>query len=133
MSNTNSPLFTIINSINWDKDADLIHEYNESDYVPFLVNRGMSMNPDTVLYAQDMNLSPNLDRILQYKYYLYSVRKKKRYSSWAKKIKVDDNMKIISEYYGISIKKAKECSDMISSEDLDHMKSYLEKGGVKKK
>jgi hypothetical protein len=122
----------ILNSINLTKDVDLIDEYNKTDYVPFLINRGMSFYPETILHANFLNSNSHLDRILQYKYYLYSVKKKKRFSKWLSNSKTPEKILIISKFYGISINKAKEITDMITSEDLDNMKNYLDTGGTKR-
>ena len=132
MSKEKSPLFKIIDSINFDKDFDMISDFNDSDYLPFMINKAMSMGVDTHLPAQEMNLRSSLDKTIQYKYYLYSVRKKKRFNPWAKKLQTSDKAKIIAEYYDISLRKAKEYENLVSSEDLKNMKKYLDKGGVKK-
>jgi hypothetical protein len=121
----------VLNSINVTKDADLINEYNKSDYVPFLINRGMSFYPDTILHANTMNEYSLLDKELQYKYYIYSVRKKKRFTKWLSSSKPPEKLKIIANYYKISLKKAKSIVDMISKEDLLKMKQFLDPGGVK--
>lgn len=122
----------ILNSINLNKDTDLIDEYNKSDYVPFLINRGMSFFPDTILHANEMNINSHLDRDMQYKYYLYAVRKKKRFSKWLSNKKPNEKILIISEYYKISLNKAKSISDMITSEDIQNMKKHLDTGGMRK-
>lgn len=132
MSKEKSPLFKIIDSINFDKDFDMISHFNDSDYIPFMINKAMSMGVDTHLSAQEMNLRASLDKTIQYKYYLYSVRKKKRFNPWVKKLQTSDKAKIIAEYYDISLRKAKEYENLVSSEDLKNMKKYLDKGGVKK-
>lgn len=132
MSKEKSPLFKIIDSINFDKDFDMISDFNDSDYLPFMINKAMSMGVDTHLPAQEMNLRSSLDKTIQYKYYLYSVRKKKRFNPWVKKLQTSDKAKIIAEYYDISLRKAKEYENLVSSEDLKNMKKYLDKGGVKK-
>jgi len=121
----------ILNSINLTKDADLIDEYNKSDYVPFLINRGLSFYPETILHANFLNSQHHLDRILQYKYYLSAIKKKKRFSKWLKNCKPSEDILIISKYYNISVNKVKEISDMITSEDLDNMRKYLDIGGSK--
>lgn len=121
-----------MNSINMNKNVDLIDEYNESDYVPFVVNRCFSYYPDTILLANELNQKLGyLDKKLQYKYYLYSVRKKKRFSPWLK-YKADDKLKTIQTYYNTSLRKAKEMSNMVSDDDIKNMKNYLDKGGKKK-
>lgn len=123
----------ILKSINSTKDKDLIDKYNSSDYVPFIINRGMSFYPDTILHSNNLNCNPHLDKELQYKYYLYAVKKKNRYAKWLSNNKTSEKVKTISKYYSISIKKAKEIEDMISDEDLKMFEEYLDVGGVSSK
>jgi hypothetical protein len=121
----------ILKSINLTKDADLIDSFNESDYPAWVVNRAMSFYPDTILQVNEMNQRSAIPRIMQYKYMLYSVRKKNRYSPWLK-VKVDPDVAVIKEYYGYSTRKAKEMIPLISKESLHQMKESLDRGGIRK-
>lgn len=118
----------IMKSLNQNKDADLIDEYNQADYVPYVVNRIFSFFPDTIMYANEMNATPFLDRRLQYKYLLYAVRKKSRFSEWLKS-PLTDEVKLVKEYFGYSTKKAKAVLPLLSANDLEEIKSILDKGG----
>ena len=53
------------------------------------------------------------------------------FSKWLKNYKPSEDILIISKYYNISVNKVKEISDMITSEDLDNMRKYLDIGGSK--
>ena len=66
-----------LNSINLNK-TDLIDEDPtlEKEYPPFVINKCMSGHLDTVLYANEMNMTHFLDKKLQYDFYLNSVRKR---------------------------------------------------------
>ena len=121
----------IIKSINSEKNYDLIDAYNQSDYVPFVITRIYSLHQDTVLIANELNVRPNLQKIMQYKYYVNSVRKRNRYAPWLKH-NVSDEVKLVSEYYGISIKRAKQILPLLSKDDLSSIKEILDKGGIKK-
>ena len=77
----------------------------EKEYVPFVINRTMSYFPDTVLYANEMNLRGHLDNRLQNDYLLNSIRKKKRFSRWLKAEKNED-VDAIKEYYSCNYMKA---------------------------
>ena len=70
-----------LNSVNFTKD-DLIDDDPDTikNYPPYIVNRCLSGHLDTVLYANEMNLHPNLDKDMQYQFYLNSLRKRKRFS-----------------------------------------------------
>jgi hypothetical protein len=70
----------------------------EQEYVPFVVNRTLSYFPDTVLYANEMNLRGGSDHRLQFEYLINSVRAKKRFSRWLKPEKNED-VDAIKEYY----------------------------------
>ena len=103
-------------------------ELAEKQYSPFLTNRGLSYFPDTIMYANDMNMLPDLDNLPQYEYLLNSVRKNKRFSKWAKASK-DVIVMQLSEYYGCSVQKAKEISTVLTSEQIDLIIQKLQKGG----
>ena len=74
-----------LTAINLSK-VNLLEEdsLTEKEYVPFLINRTMSYFPDTVLYANEINLRGHLENRLQNDYLLNSISKKKRFSRWLK-------------------------------------------------
>ena len=103
---------------------------NEKDYKPFLVNRALSYHMDCILYANMMNLNPQLDGKLQYQYFLQTIRPMKRkFQPWQKASAIND-IDFVKEYFGYSNEKAKEALRILSNEDLEIIKSCLEKGGV---
>ena len=107
-------------------------ELAEKDYEPFIVNRGLSFFPDTILYVNEMNTRASLDKIPQFLFLLNSIRPRKRYSKWLKKEKLD-NVQIVSEYYGYSLAKSKEALKVLTDDQIKIMKTLLEKGGVNTK
>ena len=107
-------------------------ELAEKDYEPFIVNRGLSFFPDTILYVNEMNTRASLDKIPQFLFLLNSIRPRKRYSKWLKKEKLED-VQIVSEYYGYSLAKSKEALKVLTTEQVKIMKTSLEKGGVNTK
>lgn len=104
-------------------------ELAEKAYNPFIVNRGLSFYPDTILYANEMNMRPSLDKKPQFLYLLNTLRPRKRYTKWLKEEK-NEEIEIVSEYFGYSRAKAKDVIKILSSEQLKFIKSQLEKGGV---
>ena len=118
-----------LNSVNFTKD-DLIDDDPDTikNYPPYIVNRCLSGHLDTVLYANEMNLHPNLDKDMQYQFYLNSLRKRKRFSPWIKKDKIQD-LDIVKQYYGYSNEKASQALRILSKEQLDYIKQRLETGG----
>ena len=120
-----------LNSINFNKD-DLTYDDPDciKDYPAYIVNRCLSGHFDTVLYANEMNLHPNLDKDMQYQFFLNSLRKRKRFSPWLRKDKVE-NLNIIKKYYGYSNEKALQALRLLTNEQLDYIKKRLETGGMR--
>ena len=58
--------FDFIKSIN-EKTENLmaVSPDVEKDYIPFVVNRGLSFSADTILYANEMNCLPFTERRMQ--------------------------------------------------------------------
>jgi len=107
-------------------------ELAEKSYHAFIVNRGLSFFPDTILYSNEMNLRPFLDGSPQFVYLLNTLRPKKRYSKWLKEEKIED-LDIITEYYQCSKRKAKDILRILNGEQLQFIKNKLQKGGVNTK
>ena len=119
-----------LNSINFNKD-NLIEEDPEaiSSYPPYIVNRCLSGHLDTVLFANEMNKYSNLDKDMQYSFFLYTLRKRKRFSPWLRKDKVTD-LECVKEYYGYSNEKASQALKILDNQQLNFIKQRLEIGGT---
>ena len=120
-----------LNSINFNKD-DLTSDDPEciKEYPSYIVNRCLSGHLDTILYANEMNMYPNLDKDMQYQFFLNSLRKRKRFSPWLRKDKVD-NLNIIKKYYGYSNEKALQALRLLTQQQLDYIKKRLDTGGMR--
>ena len=103
----------------------------EKDYIPFLVNRSLGYFMDTIMYANEMNQKNSLDHKLQYDFLLNIIRPRKRFSKWLKKSK-DDNIDLIKKFYGYSYTKAKDVVDILSEDQIEHIRSKLDTGGLRK-
>jgi len=120
-----------LNSINFTKEDLTVDDPDTvKDYPAYIVNRCLSGHLDTVLYANEMNLHPNLDKDMQYQFFLNSLRKRKRFSPWLRKDKVE-NLNIIKRYYGYSNEKALQALRLLTNEQLDYIKKRLETGGMR--
>lgn len=127
-----SELKDYINSINNTKESVMKDEVSEKEYPSFVVNKCLSYFPDTIHYANVMNkYNYMLDNKLQYEFYLYSIRKRKRFSPWIKK-ENDENLEAVKEYYGYSNQKAYQALSILSKKDIEYIKSKLFKGGIDK-
>ena len=120
-----------LKSINQTK-KNLIDEDHllESKYLPYIINRCMSGHFDCVMYANEMNINPNLDKKLQYDFYLNTLRSKKRFSPWLKKEELK-NLEIIKSYYGYSNEKAKQVLSLLTEEQITFIRRKLETGGLR--
>ncbi len=119
--------FEFVNAVTHSKQ-DLMKEDVERFYQPFLVNRALSYFPDTVMYANEMNIHNNIDSKLQFHFFLNTLRPAKRFAKWVKK-EEDNNLTAIMEYYDYGPEKAKQALSVLSSEQLIIIKQKLEKGG----
>ena len=116
-----------LNSINFTKE-DLTEDIKS--YPPYIINRCLSGHIDCVLFANEMNMHHQLDKDMQYSFYLNSLRKKKRFSPWLRKDKVKD-LECVKQYYGYSNEKASQALKILNKEQLDFIKQRLEIGGTK--
>ena len=122
--------FDFVNSISYNK-KNLFNEepeQSQKDYAPYIVNKALTLYPDCLFYANEMNRLDHLDPRLQFEYYLNSIRPMKRYAKWVKRID-DENLEIVKQYYSYSNKKAKQALSILSKSQLNIIKQRLQKGG----
>ena len=120
-----------LNSINSSK-KNLIDEdpLLESKYPAFIVNKCMAGHLDAILFANEMNMNANIDKKLQYDFYLNTLRSKKRFSPWVKKDELK-NLELVKSYYGYSIEKAKQVLPLLSQKHITFIKNKLDTGGMR--
>ena len=117
-----------LNSINFTKENLIEDPSVVKEYPPYIVNRCLSGHIDCIMYANEMNRYPHLDKDMQYSFYLNTLRKKKRFSPWLRKEKVTD-LQCVKEYYGYSNEKASQALKILSKQQLEFIKQRLETGG----
>lgn len=119
----------VIPSILQTKKNTLTDE-TEKVYNPYVVNRAISFHLDCVMPANQMNMIPNTDRLLQYHYLLNTVRSYKRpFQKWQKREDID-GLEAVKEYYNLSNEKAKDALSLLSKDQLDEIRKRLNKGGL---
>ena len=120
-----------LNSINFNKN-NLIEEDPEaiSSYPSYIVNRCLSGHLDTVLFANEMNKYSNLDKDMQYSFFLYTLRKRKRFSPWLKKEQVDD-LDLVKKHYGYSNEKAKVAVSLLTKTQIENIRNKHDMGGLR--
>jgi len=76
-----------------------------------------------------MNVNPMLEKKGHYDFLHQTVEKRKRpFRPWIKAKKLED-LAIVKEYYKYSNKRALECLDILTDEDINYLKQRLNKGG----
>ena len=123
--------FDYLKSINATKKNIMVDDITESEYNAFSINRGLSFFPDTVLYANEMNLNHHLDSRLQYDFLINIIKKKKRFTKWVKPQEIA-NLEVIKEYYGYSDEKAKSVLSLLNNGQMEELKKRIYKGGKRK-
>jgi hypothetical protein len=120
-----------LNSINQTKQ-NLIEENPElkKEYPPFIINKCLSGQIDSILFANEMNINHHLDKDMQYSFYLNTLRKRKRFSPWLRKDKITD-LECVKQYYGYSNEKASQALKILTKEQINFIKKRLETGGSK--
>lgn len=123
--------FEYSKAINLTKKDIMVDDLAEKEYNSFLVNRSLSFFPDTVLYANEMNINHHIDARLQFDFFINIIKKRKRFSKWTKATEIE-NLDVIKEYYGYSDDKAKSVLNLFSNEELLTLKNRIYKGGRSK-
>ena len=120
--------FDYVNAINYSKKNIMVDDMSEKEYNPFIINKALSFFPDTILFANEMNKYHHLDSRLQFDFFINIIKKKQRFSKWLKPSEVE-NLELIKNYYGYSNEKAKSVLTVLSNEQIDELKTRMNKGG----
>ena len=128
-------MWTYVDSISKNKRYIPLTEETEKAYDPYNINKALSLFPDTLAYANEMNRYYSLPKNLQYDYLINSIRSNSRYAKWVKKDKdstYNKDIAIVKEFYKCSESKARSALSILTKEQLAIIKQKLEKGGVAK-
>ena len=118
-----------LNSINLNKKNMIDEDPSlEKEYIPFVINKCLSGHLDTVMFANEMNKYSFLPKKMQHDFFIHIVRKKKRFSPWLRKDKIND-LDTVKQYYGYSNAKAEQILKILTKEQLNFIKSKLDIGG----
>jgi hypothetical protein len=107
-------------------------EYVEKLYVPYIVNKGFGLFPDTILHANEMNRMPDIPNASQYSYYLATLRPANRFKKW-NKLSSDDDLDLVQQYYQCNRNIAKQYLKVLSPENIKTINTYMVEGGHGKK
>lgn len=116
--------FDYVNSISYNK-KEMDENLPENEYVPFIVNRALSYFPDTVLYANEMNINSHIDKKMQYDYLMRSIRARKRFSKWHKTT-TDERVQLLQDYYKCNRQRAEEALSILSDDQLQYITKVMQ-------
>ena len=119
-----------LNSINYTKNLIDDDPSLEKEYPAYIINKCLSYHTDTILLANEMNKYNSIPNKLQYDFFINTVRKRRRYSSWIHQDKIKD-LDCIKRYYGYSNEKAKEALNILTKKQINFIKSKFDTGGIK--
>ena len=125
------PLGDWLTSVNFSKEDLRDREDGEmwmKKYPSYIINRCLSGHVDCVLLVNEMNRWYGLDNDLQYSFYLNTLRKKRRFSPWQKKDKVED-FDLIKNYFKYSDEKARDALRILTKDQIELIRSKMNTGG----
>lgn len=114
--------FSVINDINAGKEPK-----NPEKFSPWLTNRFYSFFPDTLYFAQLMNLNYDLEPRLQLLFLINTIRPSKRWNKWLKREAQSNNYELVREWYSFSDKKTKEALAVLTKEQISELKNKNKK------
>ena len=122
--------FDYLNAINITKQ-DLMKEdpQSEKEYVSFMINRGLSYFPDTIMHANEMNRYSSIPKDWQFAFYLNAIPKKKRFSKWHKKDQNSEDIKLVMKAYDYSSQRAIEALQILTDAQLKELRALYDTGG----
>jgi hypothetical protein len=120
--------FDFIGAITYSKEQLIVDDETEKQYNPFIVNRGLSNSMDTVIWANEMNSRPHIDKKAQFAFLMKSIPKRKRYDKWAKTEEIE-NLDLVMDYYGFGRDKAEVALSILTSDQLNYISKKCNKGG----
>lgn len=121
-------LFDILKNITETKE-DRWYEF-EKIYTPYVINRFLSMNVETLPFAYEMNKGDFTPRE-QYEFYLYGIPNKKRYLRYIKEEKID-KLDVVCKYFNVSKNVAKEYLKILTKDNIKQIEKSFDIGGLVK-
>ena len=123
-------LFRVLDDICTSRTPELLKEKEETGVFPkgynqYMINMALGNNPDTVLFANEMNTRTLPDE-MHYRFLFSALEKKKRYSRW---FRVDEKKKALVEdvsvFYGVSQREARMYLRLLSPDDQKEIQEKL--------
>ncbi len=120
--------FDFVKSITKTNEYIIKDEHDEGAYVPWVTNRALSIYPDCIFYAQEMNLNPHLSKRMQHDFLFHSIRKYSRKFLPYPKKKEAENISLLQQVYKYNARKARYAASILSDEQINEIKKKFERG-----
>ena len=123
-------IWDYLNAVCQTKDKSVLDDPDfDKVYEPFVINRSLSAHEDSVLAANMMNERSDMPRRAQFLFLLNTLRARKRFGNWLKSTESDD-ASAVAEYYGTSLRHARDLVSLHSSDQLTIIRARIDKGGT---
>lgn len=111
------------------KKSYIYDDETKRDYTPYMINRFLSMERNTVLYAQEMNFRHQLDKDMHYEYLMAAIRPMYRHFKYQKADKIHDDIMMLAEYYNVNVSRAREMFKILTLDQMVEIQKLMNKGG----
>jgi len=130
-------IFSVLKDINMTKSfkAHKEDDFNKA-YDPFMINRYLSMSPETVFDANFMNRYYSLPKHVQYLFLSSSIEKKDRFLKYVKSDREKEDSKMIKHLQNLFQVNKMVATDMmktISAEEKETIKEMYEQKTIRKR
>lgn len=134
VNNNELRIFDILNDLSLEKTRTLhLRSSFQKDYNPFMVNRFLSMSPDTVHLSLFMSNASKLPKNIQYLFLVNAIDREKRFFKYQKKTPKPKEMKYIQKYFQCNETRAEEIFRLMPQEHiLDIVDKYTKSNIVKR-
>lgn len=122
--------FDYLNAINQTK-IDIMKDdvHAQKDYNAFIVNRGLSYFPDTIMFSNEMNQHSQISKNWQFDFYRIGIAKKKRFSKWHKRDQNSEHLQLVMREYGYSSQKAISALKLLTETQIKELEEKYKIGG----
>lgn len=129
-------IFAYVDAVSYSKKDMMRNTPNDSlaerDYSPYMTNRSLSYHADSIFQSNEMNLCGYIDNLLQFDYFINSLRKRKRFAKWSKPAQNRD-LEAIMEYFGYGRAKAEDALKTLTTQDIAIVHKKIYRGGANNK
>lgn len=101
---------------------------DEKDYVPFVVNKFISLHDDGLFFAAEMNQYPDLPKRAQYDFYFHALKAKRRPFVKRDKPVKEDDVELVKQYFGYNDAKARDALRILNTNQLEMIRKVLTVG-----